>query len=91
MANDERQSETFIREVDEELMALYPFGPLDRNGASPGRHAFNRSQWEAATEKVGNLYANNGYIYAQVVPQEVRRTAPDGKPVVDLGWTIRNG
>ncbi|MEZ0332983.1 MAG: outer membrane protein assembly factor BamA [Gemmatimonadales bacterium] len=75
----------------EELMALYPFGPLDRNGASPGRHAFNRSQWEAATEKVGNLYANNGYIYAQVVPQEVRRTAPDGKPVVDLGWTIREG
>ena len=75
----------------EELMALYPFGPVDRNGASPGRHAFNRSQWEAATEKVGNLYANNGYIYAQVVPQEVRRTTPDGKPVVDLGWTIREG
>ena len=75
----------------EELMALYPFGPVDRNGASAGRHAFNRSQWEAATEKVGNLYANNGYIYAQVVPQEVRRTAPDGKPVVDLGWTIREG
>ena len=64
---------------------------MDRNGASAGRHAFNRSQWEAATEKVGNLYANNGYIYAQVVPQEVRRTAPDGKPVVDLGWTIREG
>jgi outer membrane protein insertion porin family len=75
----------------EELMALYPFGPVDRNGASAGRHAFNRSQWEAATEKVGNLYANNGYIYAQVVPQEIRRTAPDGKPVVDLGWTIREG
>ena len=75
----------------EELMAFYPFGPVDRNGASAGRHAFNRSQWEAATEKVGNLYANNGYIYAQVVPQEVRRTAPDGKPVVDLGWTIREG
>ncbi len=75
----------------EELMALYPFGPLDRNGASAAGHAFNRSQWEAATEKVGNLYANNGYIYAQVVPQEARRTAPDGKPVVDLGWTIREG
>jgi len=75
----------------EELMAFYPFGPLDRNGATLGRQAFNRSQWEAATEKVGNLYANNGYIYAQVVPQEVRRTAPDGRPVVDLGWTIREG
>ena len=38
-----------------------------------------------------NLYANNGYIYAQVVPEEIRRTAPDGKPVVDLRWTIREG
>jgi outer membrane protein insertion porin family len=75
----------------EELMAFYPFGPLDRNGAALGRQSFNRSQWDAATEKVGNLYANNGYIYAQVVPEETRRTTPDGRPVVDLGWTIREG
>ena len=75
----------------EELMAFYPFGPVDRSGAALGRQPFNRSEWEASTEKVGNLYANNGYIYAQVVPTETRRTGPDGTPFVDLGWTIREG
>jgi outer membrane protein insertion porin family len=76
----------------DELMAYYPFGPVDRAGAPTGdRRPFSRADWDAATEKVGNLYANNGYIYAQVVPEEARRTAPDGTPVIDLGWTIREG
>jgi outer membrane protein insertion porin family len=76
----------------DELMAYYPFGPVDRSGAPVGgTKPFNRSEWDAANEKVGNLYANNGYIYAQVTPKEVRRTAPDGKPYIDLGWTIREG
>jgi outer membrane protein insertion porin family len=76
----------------DELMAYYPFGPVDRTGAPTGdTKAFNRSEWDAATEKVGNLYANNGYIYAQVTPEEIRRTGPDGKPVIDLGWTVREG
>ena len=52
---------------------------------------FSRSEWDAATEKLQTLYANNGYIYAQVEPSEIRRTGPDGKPVVDLRWTIREG
>ena len=76
----------------DELMAFYPFGPVNRAGVPIGeRRPFNRSEWEAATEKVGELYANNGYIYAQVVPEEIRRTAPDGTPVIELGWTIREG
>ncbi len=76
----------------DELLAYYPFGPLDRAGAPAGEaRPFNRSEWDAATEKVGNLYANNGYIYAQVSPQEVRRTGPDGKSFIDLGWTVREG
>ena len=76
----------------EELMAYYPFGPVNRAGVPlGGPRPFNRSEWEAATEKVGNLYANNGYIYAQVTPREVRRTGPDGKPYIDLGWVIREG
>ena len=41
-----------------------------------------------ATEKVQNLYANNGYIYAQVEPMEIRQTGPDGQPVVDLAGTF---
>ena len=76
----------------EELQALYPFGPVGPTGAPQGGpRAFSRSEWDAATEKVQNLYANNGYIYAQVEPTEVRRTGADGKPVIDLRWTIREG
>ena len=76
----------------DELMVYYPSARVTRSGAPPGDvKPFNRSEWDAATEKVGNLYANNGYIYAQVVPEETRRTGADGKPYVDLGWTVREG
>ncbi|HUR95995.1 MAG TPA: outer membrane protein assembly factor BamA [Gemmatimonadales bacterium] len=76
----------------EELQAFYPFGPVGASGAPLGApRAFSRSDWSGATEKLQELYANNGYIYAQVEPTESRRTAAGGKPVVDLGWTIREG
>src|SRR6476469_9662192 len=76
----------------EELQALYPFGPVGSAGEPKGPpQAFNRSAWDAATEKGQNLYANNGYLYAQIEPTETRRTGADGKPVVDLRWTIREG
>jgi outer membrane protein insertion porin family len=76
----------------DELMAYYPFGPVNRAGVpAGGTRPFNRSEWDAATEKVQNLYANNGYIYAQVEPKEARRTGRDGRPVIDLGWTIQEG
>jgi outer membrane protein insertion porin family len=76
----------------EELRALYPFGPVGQNGAPLQQdQPFNRTQWNDATEKVQNLYANNGYIYAQVQPEETRRTGPRGTPVVDLRWVIREG
>src|SRR3954463_2504201 len=76
----------------EELRAFYPFGPIGPNGA-PLSHTrpFSRTDWTAATDKVQKLYANNGYIYAQVQPEEIRRTGPRGVPVVDLRWTIREG
>jgi outer membrane protein insertion porin family len=76
----------------EELQALYPFGPVGASGTPlGGTRPFSRSEWEAATEKLTTLYANNGYIYAQVEPSEIRRTGAGGKPVVDLRWTIREG
>jgi outer membrane protein insertion porin family len=76
----------------DELMAFYPFGPVDRTGAPAGRaRPFNRSEWDAATEKVRDLYANNGYIYAAVTTEENRRSGPGGKPYVDLGWAVREG
>ncbi len=76
----------------DELMAYYPFGPVNKAGSpAGGARPFNRSEWDAATEKVQNLYANNGYIYASVTPEDVRRTGPDGKPYIDLGWAVREG
>jgi outer membrane protein insertion porin family len=76
----------------EELRALYPFGPVGPNGAPVrGSRPFSRSDWNEATDKVQKLYANNGYIYAQVQPEEVRRTGAGGTPVVDLRWNIREG
>jgi len=76
----------------EELQVFYPFGPVGPSGQLLGApQPFSRTGWDAATEKVQNLYANNGYIYAQIEPTETRRIGPDGKPVVDLGWTIHEG
>jgi outer membrane protein insertion porin family len=76
----------------DELMTLYPFGPIGPTGAPTGKlRPFSRSEWAEATEKVQNLYANNGYIYAQVEPEEVRRTGAVGNPLVDLRWNIREG
>lgn len=75
-----------------ELRNFLPFGAGDRpdDGSALGG-VFNRSDWEAATERLTTLYANTGYIYAQVRPEEIRRTGPDGEPVVDLRWTIAEG
>ncbi len=71
------------------LLSVRSGGP-DGHAQGPSR-PFSRSDWDGATEKVQNLYANNGYIYAQVEPAEIRRTGADGKPVVDLKWLIREG
>jgi outer membrane protein insertion porin family len=66
----------------DELKAFFPF-----QSGEP----FNRTEWNAATEKLSDLYANNGYIYSHIEPVETRRTGPDGKPVLDLAWNIREG
>jgi len=76
----------------EELRAMYPFGLLGPDGTPlAGSRPFSRTEWNAATEKVQKLYANNGYIYAQVQPGEVRRTDRHGTPFVDLSWNIHEG
>ncbi len=70
----------------EELMAHYPFG-ADGGAGQP----FNSQDWASATDEVGALYGNTGYIYARVEPEETRRTGPAGEPLIDLKWTIREG
>ena len=76
----------------EELSNFFPFGHEEVAGSGKAiGEPFSTSAWSAATEKVTNLYQNNGYIYSSVEPQETRRTAPDGTRYLDLKWTIREG
>jgi outer membrane protein insertion porin family len=75
----------------EELMGFFPFGTVGEDGRVKSQTPFDRTRWEKATEQLQSLYANTGYIYSQVVPEEVRRTTPEGQHFVDLRWTIREG
>ena len=76
----------------DELMQFYPFAQTSVGGGSKRAVPFNRSAWEKATEGVQSLYSNTGYMYAQVVPEEIRRPGVDSAhPVVDLRWNIREG
>ncbi len=77
----------------EELGQFYPFGGVAavQSGRPVASLPFNRVAWEAATTKVQDLYANTGYIYARVTPEESRRIAEDGTPTIDLRWRIEEG
>ena len=75
----------------EELMGFFPFGTVGDDGRIASKAPFDRSRWEKATDQLQSLYANTGYIYSQVVPEEVRRVTPEGEHFVDLRWTIREG
>ncbi len=80
----------------DELETFYPFTHVRRTGLlglGPKRPTvyFDDEQWQDATRKLQTLYYNNGYIYVSVRPDVIRRTAPDGKPIVDLRWVIAEG
>ncbi len=70
----------------------FPFGTHEKaNSGQVIGVPFNRSAWASATEAVRTLYLNNGYIYAQVEPEESRRMLADSTPVLDLRWRIIEG
>jgi outer membrane protein insertion porin family len=81
----------------DELDDLYPFKGDRRSGllglghVPPGPPVFSQAKWDDATTDLYTRYHNQGYIYAQVRPDVIRRTAADGKPVVDLRWVINEG
>lgn len=75
----------------EEIATLYPFGTALNPLVAEKDRAFDRTMWEDATEKLRNLYSDNGYIASNVEPEEIRRIGADGRPVVDLRWNIREG
>ncbi len=81
----------------DELQELFPFkgesrtGFLGLGGTKHGPAYFNQQRWDDATQQMRTLYYNNGYIYMQAHPEVIRRTGPDGKPVVDLRWGLNEG
>ena len=76
----------------EQISGYLPFGELARAGDGKSIGVpFSRAEWASATERVQNLYQNNGYIYSRVDAEEVRRTDPDGTNYLDLRWRIYEG
>jgi outer membrane protein insertion porin family len=76
----------------EEVSGFLPFEPRVVAGRGDILGVpFDREAWDAATERLRDLYANTGYIYARVEPELIRRTGPDGRSWVDLRWHIQEG
>ncbi len=85
---------------NEDIARFYPFGerPTTITGAVKGLlrtgrktdddQYFDQSRWDEATRSVGEAYANEGYIYANVHPVVQRVSAPDGTPTVNLRWEV---
>jgi len=66
---------------------------LGITGRSRGSEGFDQPGFLEATARVGDLYANQGYIFAQVDPIINRRPPeePGGQPTVDLIWAVEEG
>jgi outer membrane protein insertion porin family len=80
----------------EQLDQYYPFGEGARGGGFLGLGGgpsgyFDEDRWQSATRAVQTLYANNGYLYAEVRPVVSRRTDSDGTKKVDLRWQVAEG
>ena len=86
----------------QQIATLYPFTPRPKTlmetlkgmlhrGANQDRTIFDRSEWQAATGKVQDAYANEGYMYAQINPVVERSISADSAPTVNLRWEIQEG
>jgi outer membrane protein insertion porin family len=85
---------------NEDIARFYPFGerPTTITGAVKGLLRagrdnddglyFDQTRWDDATRSVGEAYANEGYIYANVRPVVQRTVGPDGTPTVNLRWEV---
>jgi len=62
-----------------------PFGRRDEQEEG---EIFDRTALDAATQRVQQLYRNDGYLYAQVEPIVQRVEGADGEPMVNVTWAI---
>jgi outer membrane protein insertion porin family len=88
----------------EDLQRFYPFGEQPKTIAGTVKGVlrvgrgnddagyFDQAKWDDATKRVGETYANEGYIYASVRPiVDRRRIGPDSVPTVNLRWEVDEG
>jgi outer membrane protein insertion porin family len=53
---------------------------------------FDQLAFRSATDAVGNLYRNEGYLFSRVVPSVVRVPGVDGgPPTVNISWMVVEG
>ena len=64
-----------------------PFGGVSERERG---EVFDRAALDAATAQVQQLYRNEGYLYAQVVPrvERVPATQAGGSPTVNVTWAV---
>ncbi len=82
----------------EQIMALNPFARQASGlrclvSSCGGPAYFDQTKWDDATKKLNTMYANEGYIYAQVDPHIDRIVPADSTqlPTVNLTWRITEG
>lgn len=88
-AFDAERIEAYYDDDSGGILAALGFGGDDSDGA--GR-VFDVSAFEEAAQQVRELYANEGYLYAQVEPYwEATDEEVAGYPTVRTGWRIQEG
>ena len=88
------------RFTSQDIANIYPFGntapTLTQRLAAivkgkPAPHdVFDETKWDEATQKLGEAYANEGYIYRQLRPV-MDREQTDSGPRVNLRWEVQEG
>ena len=83
--------ESFFLPSEGGILRSLGFGG-DEEQTAQGR-IYDKVAFEAARQQVQELYANEGYIFAQVVPFEEKGPPeePGGDPTVSIGVTIQEG
>ena len=80
----------YFRSEEGGLLSGIGIGGAAAEGSLTGA-PFDEVAFQRATDRVQQLYRNQGYLYAQVEPVIERVEGEDGEAAVDVGWTIREG
>ena len=90
--NQEFADSTLSRYFEPERQGLLAGLGIGGNAGDQAGRVFDQVAFEEAAGRVQELYANEGFLYAQVVPQVLRNPVVPGEPpTVDVSWRIQEG